>query len=101
MKTPTVSLAIGTAAALLLFGLGYLAAETNAMALSYLLYWQAWVLYQLVPCTYVSFLEDALCQSEKVSMIVFYAGIPVGIIVYSLAAWGTLTWLNRRPKATA
>lgn len=101
MKTPAVSLAIGTAAALLLFGLGYLAAETNAMTLSYVLYWQAWLLYQLLPCVYVSFMDDAICESRTASMIVFYAGIPLGILVYSFAAYGVLSWLRRNPKAAA
>ena len=35
------------------------------------------------------------------AMIAFYAGIPVGIVVYSLAAYGVLSWLRRRPKAAA
>lgn len=97
MKTLTTALFIGTALTLALFGLGYLAAEAGAMTLSYGLYWQAWVLYQLLPCTDI----NPLCESQRAGMVVFYAGIPVGIAIYSLAAWAVLSWRRRQKPAAA
>lgn len=95
MKTSIAALLIGTAVALVLFGLGYAAAEAQALTLSYALYWQAWLLYQLLPCTDL----NPLCESRRAAMITFYAGIPVGIVLYSLAAYGVLSWLRRRKTA--
>lgn len=97
MKTATTALIIGTAITAALFGLGYVAAEAGAMRLSYGLYWQAWALYQLLPCTDI----NPLCESRRAGMIVFYAGLPVGILVYSLAAWAVLAWRQRRRPAAA
>lgn len=97
MKPLTTALLIGTAITLVLFGLGYFAAEAGAMNLSYGLYWQAWGLYQLLPCTDI----NPMCESQRAGMIVFYAGIPVGIVVYSLAAWAVLAWRRRSKPAAA
>ena len=97
VKTLTTALLIGTAITLALFGLGYVAAEAGAMRLSYGLYWQAWALYQLLPCTDI----NPLCESRRAGMIVFYAGIPVGIAVYSLAAWAVLAWRRRQKPVAA
>lgn len=97
MKTPLAALLIGTALTLLLFGLGYVAAQAEAMTLSYGLYWQAWVLFQLLPCAHFGFADGFLCENQRVAMVTFYAGIPVGIVLYSLIAWAGLA-LWRRPK---
>lgn len=101
MKTPVAALLIGIAVTLLLFGLGFVAAEAQAATLSYVLYWQAWVLYQLLPCTYYEFARGFLCENEHAAMATFYAGIPVGIVLYSLAAYALLSWRRRRRSAAA
>ena len=96
MKTPLQSLVIGTVATLALFGLGYLAAELGAESLSYVLYWQAYVAQMLLPCS-VLFRGEFLCQSESVGMFVFFSGIPIGILIYTAAAYFVL----RRRAAAA
>lgn len=101
MKRSVKALLIGTAATLVLFGLGYLAAGRQAETLSYVLYWQAWAMYQLLPCTYYAFADGLLCENERAAMVTFYAGIPVGVLVYSLAAYAALSWLDTPPKAAA
>jgi len=86
LKTLAQCVAIGTVITLALFGLGYVAASMGAETLSYVLYWQAYVLYMLLPCDVV-YNREFLCQSMTVARFTFYAGIPVGILVYSAAAW--------------
>lgn len=101
MKTVATALLIGTAATLVLFGLGYVAAQAEAMSLSYVFYWQAWLLYQLLPCAHFDFAEGFLCENQRAAMVTFYAGLPLGILLYSLAAWGALAWRRRRRPAAA
>ena len=96
MKLFVQSIAIGTVTTLSLFWLGKVAAEADVLTLSYTLYWQAFILQSLLPCVSISFLEGPLCESEPLSMAVFYAGIPVGVAIYSTAAYGLLSWLRRR-----
>jgi hypothetical protein len=99
VKTLAQCVAIGTVITLVLFGLGYLAAERGAEALSYALYWQAWVLYMMLPCSVSLTPGEFLCESMTAARITFYAGIPVGIAVYSAAAWLVLRLARRAPAA--
>jgi len=94
------ALAIGTAVTLALFGLGYLAAEQGAESLSYALYWQAWLLYRLLPCSVVVARGEFLCESMAAAKATFFAGIPVGILLYSAAAYLMLRARQRRLAAT-
>ena len=99
LKTFVQSVAIGTAVTLALFSLGYVAASGGFETLSYALYWQAYVLYMLLPCSISLTPGEFLCESMTAARITFYAGIPVGIVLYSLAAWLVLRWLRRAPAA--
>jgi len=81
------ALGIGTAVTLALFGLGYLAAEQGAQSISYVLYWQAYVLYMLLPCSVSITPGEFLCESMTAAKVTFFSGIPVGILVYSALAW--------------
>jgi len=93
------SLAIGTVVTLALFGLGYLAAEQGAETLSYVLYWQAYVLYMMLPCSVSLSPGEFLCESVTAARVTFYSGIPAGILIYSTAAWLVLRALARRHDA--
>lgn len=99
MRPGVASLAIGTALALALFGLGYVAMEAGAVALSYALYWQAWLLQVLTPCVPVPFASGLLCENRAFGMTLFYAGIPLGAALYSLAAYAMLRRRSRRTAA--
>ena len=99
VKTFLQSLAIGTVITLALFGLGYLASEWGAETLSYALYWQAYVLYMMLPCSVSLTPGEFLCESMTAAKITFYSGIPAGILVYSAAAWLMLRFLRRRRAA--
>lgn len=100
MKTLLLSLAIGTAITLGLFGLGYLASEQGAETLSYFLYWQAYLMQVLLPCSVVIAPGRFLCEDEAVGMTLFFAGLPVGILIYSSAACLVLRLLRRRGPVT-
>ncbi|MGH8481412.1 MAG: hypothetical protein ACRES8_03005 [Nevskiaceae bacterium] len=99
MKTLAQCVAIGTAVTLALFGLGYVAAELGAEGLSYALYWQAYALYMMLPCSVSLSPGEFLCESMTAARITFYAGIPVGMLVYSTAAYLVLWLLRRRGAA--
>ena len=97
MKTFAQCVAIGTAVTLGLFGLGYVAAEAGAEGLSYALYWQALLLWKLLPCSVSLTPGEFLCESMTAAKVTFYSGIPLGIAVYSTAAY--LVLRLRRAKA--
>jgi hypothetical protein len=99
LKTLAQCVAIGTAITLALFGLGYVAAERGAETLSYALYWQAYALYKMLPCSVSLTPGEFLCESMTAARATFYAGIPVGIAVYSAAAWLVKRLLRRAPAA--
>jgi hypothetical protein len=94
LKTLAQSVAIGTAITLALFGLGYLAAERGAEGLSFALYWQAYAIFKLLPCSVSITPGEFLCESMAVAKATFYAGIPLGIVVYSAAAYVVLRALR-------
>jgi len=97
LKTFGQSVAIGTAITLALFGLGYAAAEGGFEGLSYALYWQAYLLFQALPCAVVIRPGEFLCESMEAARVTFYAGIPVGIVIYSTATWLVLRFTRRAP----
>ena len=100
LKTFVLSVVIGTVVTLALFGLGYVASGQGAETLSYWLYWQAYVLYQLLPCSISITPGEFLCESVTAAKATFFGGIPVGILIYSTLAWLVLRWLRRRGAAT-
>jgi hypothetical protein len=87
VKALLQAIAIGTSITLALFGLGYVAAEQGAQTLSYVLYWQAYLLYMLLPCSVSITPGEFLCESMTAAKITFFSGIPVGIVIYSALAW--------------
>jgi hypothetical protein len=99
LKTFGLSVAIGTATTLALFGFGYLAAEGGFEGLSYALNWPSYVLIKAMPCSLVLRPGEFLCESMSAVRTVFYAGIPLGIVVYSAAAWLVLRRRGAAPQA--
>ena len=99
MKALLQALAIGTCVTLALFGLGYLAADRGEQSLSYALYWQAYVLYMMLPCSVTLAPGEFLCESMTAAKVTFFAGIPVGIALYSAAAYLILRVRRRRLAA--
>lgn len=87
MNLALKSLVAGTAITLVLFLLAWGAAEIGQIDLSYLLYWQGYILGILVPCKTTMVLGLTQCQVTTESVAAFYAGIPLGIFVYSLLVY--------------
>lgn len=96
LKTFKLSVVIGTAVTLVLFGLGYVAAERGAAQLSYVLYWQAYALYMALPCSVSITPGEFLCESMTAARITFYAGLPLGVVVYSAGAYCVMWLVGRR-----
>lgn len=91
-QTLFTALAIGTVLTLGLFGVGFAVFETN-IDLSYTLYWQGLLLQELVPC--VNLGGVALCESVPLNATLFWAGIPLGMIIYSALAYAALRLIQR------
>ncbi len=96
VKTFALCVAIGTAVTLALFGLGYVASDRGAETLSYFLYWQAYVMYLLLPCSTLGIFDEWLCESMTAAKFTFFGGIPIGIVLYSALAYLALRLLRRR-----
>jgi hypothetical protein len=94
VKALLQALAIGTCVTLALFGLGYAAAEAGSEDLSYALYWQAYLLWKWMPCSVSLTPGEFLCESMTAAKVSFFAGIPLGIVLYSAVAY-LLLWLRR------
>lgn len=86
------ALAIGTVLTLGLFGIGFSVFESD-VDLSYTLYWQGLLLQRLVPCATVG--GVALCESVPLNATLFWAGIPIGMIVYTALAYVVLRLIQR------
>jgi hypothetical protein len=86
------SLAIGAGAALFLFALGYATAMAGLETVSYVLYWQAWALEVIAPCTTLG----SMCENPAMGKALFFAGLPLGFALYSAIAFGALTFVRRR-----
>lgn len=78
------SLIIGTLVTIALFFAAWWATNNEMIQLSYMLYWQGYFLGMLVPCKEVYILGIANCEVTTEGVIAFYAGLPVGVVVYSL-----------------
>lgn len=89
------SLIAGTIITLSLFALSWLTALADWLDFSYLLYWQGWVLQLLVPCNDIGIPGAPACEMSRSHLLAFYAGLPVGVLVYSTLAYIGLS-LRRR-----
>jgi len=83
-------LAAGAGITLALFGLGYLAALADLSELSYVLYWQGWVLGMLAAC------PGEPCEVRFIHIAAFYAGLPLGVVVYAGLLYGLQTLMRHR-----
>lgn len=90
------ALGIGVGLTLTLFAAAYFAAANDLINLSFMLYWQAWGMQELLPCTRDGLSVDAGCEVTPWHVIAFYAGLPVGVIVYSLLAHAGLRIFRQR-----
>jgi hypothetical protein len=97
MKLSTKSLAIGALAAFSSFAMSYAAHAFSLVGLSRVLYWQGWWLQQaFIPCLNIDTSERPLCEGSPLNLVVFFLGLPFGVVLYSLVALGALAIWGRR-----
>lgn len=89
-----LALVIGVALTLTLFGLGFVFAE-DRLDLSLALYWQASLMQSLIPCIEVGTPPQPLCENVPMNASVFWAGIPVGVFIYTAVAYVVLRLIRR------
>jgi hypothetical protein len=96
MKRSIQSFAIGTTITVTTFGLSYGASIAKFVALSHILYWQGWWLQTFLPCLNIGTIEKPMCEGTPLNIAVFFAGVPFGMLFYSLVAFGILSVWKRR-----
>jgi hypothetical protein len=97
MKHAARALLIGTAVALVFFGTSYASSALGLRSLSRLLYWQGWWLQSFLPCLSVGTASAPVCEGTPLSLVAFFAGIPFGVVLYSIVAFVLLA--AQRKKA--
>lgn len=77
-----------------LFALAYLTAGSIASKIAY---WQGWLLQSLVPAVNIGTLEHPFFEATPLHFLAFFAGLPVGVIIYTAIAYVLLRF---RPNPT-
>jgi hypothetical protein len=103
MKTRTkhalLALLAGTGITLVLFALSWFAYDRGQTGLSRVLYWQGAALQTLAPRVNVGgTAEHPIYEGTPVDAALYFAGIPLGICVYSLLALVFIRYARRGPK---
>ena len=96
MKIGIQSLAIGIFISIGSFVVSYGASAMKLTELSHILYWQGWWLQEFIPCLNIGSAESPICEGTSLNIIVFFLGIPFGIILYALLAFTVLSVWRRR-----
>jgi len=96
MKNGVKSLIAGAFITLSTFGLSYAAATLKFIWFSHILYWQGWWLQTFIPCLNVGAVESSACEGTPLNLAVFLLGLPFGMILYSLLAYGVISCWSRR-----
>ena len=86
IKRFVVALAASVVVTLGLFGLASVSYDSHPR-MTYILYWQGYSLQSLVPAPNLGTPEHPLYEGTPVHMVAFYAGIPVGVVIYFVAAF--------------
>ena len=90
-----LSLLIGTVATISLVAASHIAFGAGWHNLSHVLYWQGFGAAWLVPCNDLGTSEKPFCEGTPLNVVAFFSGIPVGIALYSSAAY----WLFFKRRA--
>ena len=98
-KLLTKSIAFGILATFAAFGASWTALEMGFTSLGNVLYWQGWWLQSFLPCLNAGTPERPMCEGTPVNPIVFYLGLPFGIVLYSLVALVLLLVKKRNARS--
>jgi hypothetical protein len=81
-----------------LLGGAYVTSESHE-AIARALYWQGYWLQSLVPAPNIGTAEHPLYEATPVHVVAFFAGIPLGILVYYLIALAVLRFAASGPAS--
>lgn len=96
MKLFGQSLMVGMFVTLALFGSSYVATTFGLTQFAHVLYWQGWGLQFLVPCVNIGTIEKPFCEGSPLDVVAFFAGIPLGFVLYSATAYFALLYPSYR-----
>jgi hypothetical protein len=95
-KLTAQSAELGFILTVTLFGLSNAAAVFGFQSLSHILYWQGWGLQALVPSLNIGTSEKPIYEGTPLHVAAFFAGLPVGIVIYTVAVFIVLTFYRQR-----
>jgi hypothetical protein len=87
------SLVIGVAITAFGFVAWFFTAGSN---LKHIFYWQGYLLQNLIPAPNVGTAEHPIYEATPIHVAVFFLGIPVGVVVYSLLSFAVLSIAGRK-----
>ncbi|MET0937353.1 MAG: hypothetical protein ABWX83_15265 [Luteibacter sp.] len=92
------SFAIGVVVTLGMIWLSFAADDAGHQTLSDALYWQNWVLQSLLPTPDIGTLEHPFREGIPLTFVAWFASIPLGVLVYGLAAFFLSRGLTKSMK---
>jgi len=90
VRRAIVAFLIGIAATATLYGVSSLAYRAGNRDLARALYWQGPALQSLVRGVNVGTAEHPIMEGTPVHFALFYAGLPLGVLIYSVVAFSFL-----------
>ncbi|PTR34386.1 hypothetical protein C8J98_102574 [Luteibacter sp. OK325] len=96
VKRILLAAVIGVTVTLGLIALSFAADDAGHEALSNVLFWQNWVLQALVPAPNIGSAENPFAEGTPLTFIAWFASVPLGFIIYGVAAFVLMRRLNER-----
>ena len=90
MKRLLIALTIGLQLTAALFALAYFTVGSTASKVAY---WQGWLLQFLVPTVNIGTAQRPFYEATPMHVLAFFAGLPLGIIIYTVLAYLLLGFL--------
>jgi hypothetical protein len=95
MRKALIALAIGTVLRLALLGLAAAADSAGLAGLADTLFWQNGLMQYFAPLQNIGTPERPIYEGTPINFLAFLASIPLGIVIYSLAAYVALQGFRR------
>jgi|SRR4249919_1195275 len=95
MRKVLIALGIGTGLTLVLLGIAVVADSAGLAELADALFWQNGVLQHFAPLHNIGTPERPVYEGTPLNFLAFLASIPLGIAIYSVAAYVALRSFRR------
>jgi len=95
MRKALIAIAIGTVLTLSLLGLAAAADSAGLATLADALFWQNGLLQHFAPLHNIGTSERPIYEGTPINFLAFLASIPLGIVIYSVAAYLALHRFQR------